>query len=169
MNNIKHNVGDVFTNKQGCKAVMINRKIKNKKTLFLLKFKDENEYEDWYESSNVIKGSFKNPYNPSCCGVGYVGVGSYNSKSHKNFFIKWQSMLNRCYRDNKEYANVLVCEDWHNFQNFAEWCDKFSNFEEGLELDKDLKSNECESKIYCPENCIFIPRKLNIQLRKGNS
>ena len=53
--------------------------------------------------------------------------------------------------------DVIVCEEWHNYQNFAEWFNK--NYISGYELDKDLLSNN--DKIYSPCTCVFIPKLLN--------
>ena len=76
----------------------------------------------------------------------------------------WHSMLQRSYDSNyhkKEptYKSVVVYEEWHNFQNFAEWFYTKSDYQEGWHLDKDLLSTD--NKIYSQATCLFIPRKLN--------
>lgn len=61
-------------------------------------------------------------------------------------------------------------EDWHNFQNFAEWslsqigCG--SKDEKGVyfQLDKDILGG-CE-KCYSPETCVFVPKEINIFFSK---
>ena len=58
------------------------------------------------------------------------------------------------------YEDVVVCESWHNYQNFAEWITGQIGFGRmGYNLDKDrlVKGN----KIYAPEFCVLIPQELN--------
>jgi hypothetical protein len=82
-------------------------------------------------------------------------------------------MITRCYNQNQRYINptyedCTVCDEWHNFQNFAQWYkDNYYTIEnERMELDKDIliKNN----KIYSPETCIFVPKFINILFVKGN-
>lgn len=76
-------------------------------------------------------------------------------------------MMRRAYSDqfhtkSPSYKEVTVCEEWHNFQNFAKWYDENYYEVEGerMELDKDIlvKGN----KIYSPKKCIFVPQRINI-------
>lgn len=82
-------------------------------------------------------------------------------------------MLQRCYDPyylNKypTYINCYVCDEWLCFQNFAEWF--YDNYyecnDEKMCLDKDIlcKGN----KIYSPENCIFVPNRINTLFVKCN-
>ncbi len=71
-------------------------------------------------------------------------------------YDKWKSMIHRCY-SGKDYSNVTVCEEWLTFSNFKSWMEKQDW--EGKELDKDLLT--LGAKIYSPETCCFISRKLN--------
>ena len=75
-------------------------------------------------------------------------------------------MLRRCYNErelNKQptYRGCSVCDEWHNFQNFAQWyTDNYYEIDgECMELDKDIlhKGN----KIYSPDNCVFVPQCIN--------
>ena len=103
--------------------------------------------------------------NPKLFGVGYHGVGPHKitikSKLTKPYRL-WYDMLCRCYNKtlhttkHANYANVTVCKEWHNFQNFADWLEK--NYVEGWELDKDLIG----SKVYSPSTCIYIPPTVNM-------
>lgn len=64
--------------------------------------------------------------------IGYIGDGSY--KGNINYkrspqYATWKSMLQRCYDkkfhiNHPTYKDCEVCEDWHNFQNFAKWYDE---------------------------------------------
>lgn len=100
------------------------------------------------------------------CGVGYIGNGKYKSKIKgvkTPQYIAWHSMINRCYNEKSlarkpYYSGCEVCEEWHNFQVFAEWFDR-TRPEGKFELDKDIKSGKC--KIYSPETCSWVTRKEN--------
>lgn len=121
------------------------------------------------ETGDLRKGKVKNPLYPNVCGVGYIGIGEYSSKDVRAYCL-WLSMLKRSYSEDfktrfPSYKNVTVCEDWHNFQNFAKWCysqpllnakdDKGHSYH----LDKDILSKG--NKIYSPETCCFVPREIN--------
>lgn len=128
---------------------------------------------NWTKKSTRYN-SFKNgnircPYERRTCGVGYLGEGEYKAVENgkeTECHIAWKTMMIRCYSDNKHekymsYIVCTVCEEWHNFQNFAEWYEnnyyKIEN--EKMDLDKDIlyKGN----KIYSPKTCIFVPRRIN--------
>ena len=108
-------------------------------------------------------------YVPSVLGIGYKGDGRFNTSingKHTKIYQSWKGMLQRCYstksfKRNPCYVDKKVCEEWHNFQNFAEWMEKNYNPEimEGWHLDKDIliKGN----KIYSPETCCFVPPEIN--------
>ena len=114
-------------------------------------------------------GKIKCPYERRVFGVGYIGKGRYkaNENGKKTKCYKtWHNMLQRCY-DTKyhekytTYINCKVCEEWLCFQNFAEWFDENYYEIEGQKmcLDKDILNKG--NKIYSPDNCIFVPEKIN--------
>lgn len=116
--------------------------------------------------NNFIRGSVSDKMHPSFLGVGYMGDGKFTSKINDRRTIayqKWRAMLSRCYGNKKPktYENCTVCDEWLNFQNFAQWIeDNYYTIEgERIELDKDIlvKGN----KIYSPNTCLLIPKKLN--------
>lgn len=77
----------------------------------------------------------------------------------------WQNMLHRCYppyvqAKHPTYIGVKVCDAWLSFNNFRLWANEF--YKEGYDLDKDILSPGC--KVYSPETCMFIPRRLNVVL-----
>lgn len=109
---------------------------------------------------------------PTVYGVGYLGVGDYKarkeSKGMTKEYVMWTNMLSRCYshwylnnpNNSQRYAECTVCEDWHNFQNFAKWCNEQPNFgEPRYSLDKDM--TEFGNTVYCPEKCYIIAPKVN--------
>ena len=84
-------------------------------------------------------------------------------------------MLTRCYSDKfiekDNYIDCEVCDEWKNFQNFAEWYNEHKYVIpdlDTLELDKDIKFKG--NKIYSPETCLLIPKRLNsIILNRHNN
>ena len=126
--------------------------------------------------SNFKNGRIKNPYAISVYGVGFLGEGpaivSVNGKQSRQYST-WAMMIQRCYKrypnsNNETYSECYVCDEWHNFQEFAKWYnDNFYQVErEVMNLDKDIicKGN----KMYCPEMCAFVPSRINLLLLKGN-
>jgi len=102
-------------------------------------------------------------------GVGYhpahnrKDISEYISNNDSEY-ATWIQMLRRCYSDaykskNPSYVGCSVCKEWHNFQNFAEWCKNHEFHGMGYHLDKDIlfKGN----KLYSPETCCFVPREIN--------
>jgi hypothetical protein len=163
----------IYTNTQGSKFTIIS--YTNTRNI-RIKFLDIFGYEKNVKWNQVKSGSIKNSYFPFVCGVGYMGSGTYKSRYNGQkslFYSKWVNMLNRCYGDqtknNISYVGCTVCEEWHNYQNFAKWCEEnyYNINNEQLELDKDLlvKGN----KVYSPETCIFVPHNINSILNKCNT
>jgi hypothetical protein len=111
------------------------------------------------------KGSIKNPLHPSVCGIGYFGSGKYRAKINKKFtkhYEIWYDMIRRCYNEKRQeiqptYKGVTVCEEWHNFQNFAKWFE--DKYIEGFHLDKDILAKG--NKVYSPDTCCFVPQQIN--------
>ena len=119
----------------------------------------------------------KNPYHPSVCGVGRLGLMKDGSKPITTYgkgmptreYILWGGIIARCYGDYEHwntYKDVTVCERWWVFANFLEdikyiegynyW---LNNPNERIALDKDIKGNN--SKVYCLENCCFVSQSDN--------
>lgn len=155
--------GDVFEVKGGTITVIqyINRgKIH-------IKHNDEHSHCMWTRKDAIEKGMVKNPYFRSVQGFGYFGVGKYvtiKDGARTVEYAAWVDMLVRCYSENylKKYPSYLgctVCEEWHNFQNFAEWYTREDEYGRGYHLDKDIlvKGN----KIYSPDTCCLVPQEIN--------
>lgn len=116
------------------------------------------------------KGQVKNPYHKAVVGVGYIGEGRHKSgdKTGKSYRVyrRWRGMLERCYSDtfqqnNPTYEGCTVCEEWHNYQVFADWYQEnyYTIDGETIELDKDIiiKGNT----VYSPDTCVFVPKRIN--------
>jgi hypothetical protein len=119
--------------------------------------------------SPIRRGTLKNPNKISVLGVGCIGQGKYKTRlNEKLSFIyqTWINMLKRVYTEAYQrrfptYKDVTVCEEWHNFQNFAGWFEENykPEYMHGWHLDKDIICREC--KIYSPETCVFVPMVIN--------
>ena len=117
----------------------------------------------------------RDPLTKTVCGVGYLGVGKYKAgaggsgKLTREYRV-WTQMIVRCYDDSKDNASryvkrgVIVCDEWHCFQTFAEWFNRYSR--EGYQLDKDIIVQG--SKIYSPETCCMVPQKINALFITGS-
>ena len=157
----------VRTTNEGCDYIIIEH-IDSKKVK--IKFLDEHCFCKIIPTTSLKTGSIKNPYFKKKYNVGYIGDGVYKSTEKgisTRIYNCWDFMIERCYNEkrnvkNKNYTNVVVCEEWHNFQNYAEWYEK--SYIEGFELDKDLLQQDVENKIYSPETCIFLPHNINVFL-----
>lgn len=118
---------------------------------------------------SFLTKSVKNPLHKSIYNVGYIGMGNYkisNDSKKTKQYIAWKSMFERCYslKLHERYTTYIgcsVCEEWHNFQNFAKWYDEnyYEITNEVMCLDKDIlvKGN----KIYSPETCVFVTERIN--------
>ena len=123
------------------------------------------------------KGKVGSPYEPRVCDIGYIGEGEYkateNRKATKQYAV-WHDMIYRCYNPKCQekyptYIGCTVTEEWHNFQNFAQWFEE-NYYEipgEQVALDKDIliKGN----KVYGPDTCVFAPTSINSLFTKSNN
>ena len=118
-------------------------------------------------------GNIKCPYEPRHYNKGYIGEGKYNSKKYKNIYNSWHDMLRRCYdieyhKKEPTYIGCTVCNEWLNFQNFAQWYEEnyYEINGETMALDKDIlvKNN----KIYSPNTCVFVPERINTLFTKAD-
>ena len=115
----------------------------------------------------VREGSIKDRLLPTRLGVGFIGDGPHKSRCGKKkskVYLVWSAMLDRCYslhsrKHNPTYSDATVCEEWHNFQAFAEWF--YDNYVEGFHIDKDIKQGDVVNKVYSPETCSFVSQQNN--------
>lgn len=142
------------------------------------------QFEDEYKCivdtsySQFKSGSVKNPYDKTVHNIGYIGEGDYKSRNDdertKQYNI-WSSMLLRCHskkfqEKHTAYKECVVCKEWLNYQNFAEWYDgnyyEIDNEEMAIDKDILMKGN----KIYSPDNCVFVPERINnLFIKKQNN
>ena len=125
-------------------------------------------FEVWALAGNVRNGSVKDRLKPTVYGVGFFGDGPHGASKGKKpnkAYKVWQSMLQRCYDSafharRPSYIGCSVCNEWHNFQCFADWFNKnYPNDGGNYQLDKDIIKDG--NKIYSPETCKFVTLKEN--------
>lgn len=144
------------------------------KNKVLIEFQDEYKYQKYIEMGNFRKGVASNPYDKTVFNVAYIGDGKYSKEKDKECYTCWHNILVRCYDQKyKEkyptYKDVYITDEWLNFQNFAKWY--YDNIyyiqDERMEIDKDIlfKNN----KVYSPDKCIFVPRRINSLLINNKS
>lgn len=77
-------------------------------------------------------------------------------------YTAWWGMRKRVSDDTyAEYCpssnDVTVCDEWHEFQDFAKW--HHEHYVDGWQLDKDMKI--FGNREYSPSTCMFLPPALN--------
>lgn len=109
--------------------------------------------------------------------IGFIGKGKHRSKINgrdTKCYKTWSGVLERCYSKKLHekhitYRECTVCEEWYDFQNFAEWYHKnyYEVQGERMHLDKDIliKGN----KKYSPTTCVFVPQNINKIFTKRDS
>ena len=134
----------------------------------LVKFSDGNT--KWSATKEIRAGIVKNDFQPFLYGVGYYGQGEFSCKAEGQKvgstleYETWRGILRRCYDEKSflkspTYRGCTVCEEWHNFQNFASWYVQQKGFIERWDLDKDLLV--FGNKVYSPSTCCLIPAEVN--------
>lgn len=132
----------------------------------------ESGYETWTDGSRIRTGSLKDLFAKTVFGVGFIGGVEYGGGTgvagqHNKASSLWRSMLSRCYGKDRSgknacYADITVCDEWHNFQNFAGWF--YANHPDDgklWHLDKDIKIKG--NKQYSPESCLFVTPQENTE------
>lgn len=117
-----------------------------------------------FKSCHIRTGSVVDKMQPSAYGVGFIGDGIYKAKVNSErtqAYEAWYHMLQRCYSEKYHakfptYKDCEVCEEWQNFQCFADWFYKNAPEKYGrdVHLDKDIRIEG--NKIYSPEACSFV-------------
>lgn len=129
----------------------------------LVRFLNTGSVKDFRKDA-ILSGQIRDLFSPKTYGVGFIGEGIYKATKtgeHIKHYKCWSGMLERCYSEkyhSKENykGRVTVCEEWLNYQNFADWFEY--NYIEGWQLDKDIS----KSNTYSPESCHFLPKELNV-------
>lgn len=179
----KYKVGDICKNKRGI-AVRLLESLKRSR--WRVEVMDNNE-SFTIATSQLSTGEFKTTRCRSVYGVGYLGHGRFICRDDQGAitpeYVVWSNMIKRCYTkydseqdNNPLYENTKVCDEWHNYQVFAEWytnsVKKFLDKGEIPKIDKDLLSENFRGTLYSPETCVILPNVINcalIQKRTTNT
>lgn len=160
--------GESNFNNQGCKMTIIEYEDTRH---CRIKFDDGTVIKN-VQYDSFLKGSVKNNNYKSIYGVGYFGYGKYTSDNKAYGY--WFNMINRCYNPKyletrQTYLQCYVCNEWHNFQNFAKWFEENYYEIQGEEmcLDKDILNKG--NKLYSPSTCIFVTAFINCIFTKCDS
>lgn len=159
---VNFKVGDILTNNQGSNYTIVE--YRNSRHVAI-------EFNDSYKHQVVVRAhalktkNIRNPFYPTVQGVGYIGVGDFTSAKGsigREAYVKWQSMLERCYSGRDKYLAYDGCSvhpDWYNFQNFAEWCVSQEHYGMEYEIDKDILVTG--NRVYSKETCCLVPKEIN--------
>ena len=166
-----HKFGDWYSNSRGQKFKLLDTHNLNGTTYCTMEDSEGRRFTIQY--GNLTDRHYLSPWEVSVAGVGYFGVGRFIAKGyredrHTKEYEDWNSMLKRCYvgvSSETSYKDVEVCDEWHNFQNFAEWATKQPFFGlEGYALDKDLLVKN--ANLYSPKTCCYLPREINSFIKR---
>lgn len=66
---------------------------------------------------------------------------------------------------NSDYQDITMCDEWNNdMYSFYNFLDRnyytIKDLNEATQIDKDIKNKG--NKVYSPESCIIVPRKINL-------
>lgn len=156
--------GDLFRTNEGCDALVVEYIKSNN---IIIEFQDKHRHEVRVEAAQLRNGQVSNPYYPSVLRKGYRGVGKYKgyvgNVMSKEYQI-WSGMMLRCYSPDYHkrfptYLDTTVCEEWLNFQVFAEWYTNHEFYGLDYHLDKDILVRG--NKVYSPEKCTLVPVEIN--------
>lgn len=139
------------------------------------------EFDNNYKTTTTYKhfkeGKVRYPYDKTVFNVGFLGEGRYKTCENNEmpiYYKVWRDMLKRCYCTKEQeryptYLGCVVCEEWHNFQNFAQWFNNnwYEVEEQRMCLDKDIlyKGN----KLYSPDTCVIVPQFINTLFVKNDA
>lgn len=132
-----------------------------------VQFLDKYEAKVTTQMSNLRRGMVANPYEKSKFGVGCLGEGDFKSKDGRKtslVYYIWSGMMERGYcpklkKKFPTYSDCTVCEEWRNFQVFAEWYTNHKLYGLRYQLDKDILVKD--NKVYSPETCCLVPAEIN--------
>lgn len=124
------------------------------------------EYETYDKNSKYcsISCATKDRYNnATVCGKAFNDLKGEKLPKIKDIRYIWKNMVKRCLDSKfKEkhpcYKDVSICDEWLIFSNFYNWA--YPLYKDRYSLDKDILCGK-NKKIYSPDTCCFIPRKIN--------
>jgi hypothetical protein len=167
-------IGKVYTHKK-YGEYKINKKVgknKHNNSLYEIEFLNTN-YRVIKSFTEINTGRVKDRFYPDVCDMGYLGNAT--KAGNKKIYGIWKSMLTRCYSKThptyQQYGaiGVSVCDRWHCFEYFLEDFPNIEGYEQELfdkgklEIDKDIKQENCNNKVYSLETCCLISHEINMK------
>ena len=184
----KFSVGNIITRKDGVQVEIIkserklykNEKRTRERMIITIKFLDTGYitkcFADMYSINSILDRLKPRVHNHGI--LGYIDDLPFEGNVKNVLEYKlWEGIIRRCYSNsmkekNKSYKTAVMCEEWLRFDKFYYDIQKVIGYDKWkeyklnnpkkkniYELDKDIKGNG--SKIYCRENCMFIPKEIN--------
>ncbi len=166
---LKYKAGGIYPTRCGVDVEVLFRE--HRGDSLIVKFLDVHGYECSVSASDLGRGLVRNPYTRTVMGIGYMGVGDYTygvdgvpTRIHR----VWSRTFTRSYSDAYQdrfptYTQCTVDSAWHCFQDFARWTETAVGWgNSDWELDKDLICRG--NKVYGPDYCVMLPKKLNMLL-----
>lgn len=151
--------GDLFSNKYG--EYKVSKLLPNGRCIIeWINYGCKCEVERWNAKIGQVKPILKD----GCVKYENHFPTKINGK-HTRYYEIWMSMKKRCGKPNISYSDCTVCDEWYDFQKFANWYHE--RYKEGYHLDKDIlvKGN----RVYSPDTCCLVPREINIAFMRGKS
>ena len=138
---------------------------------YKVQFKNTNNIDE-FRIDAVKKGEIRDKYAVTFCEVGIIGNIKTRGK-YKPFYNIWKNIIYRCYTPhNKAYYNkVKICDRWKTFEYFYSDITKVDGWNENefkkgnLVLDKDLKQQFENNKVYSPSTCTWISVNQNSKIQ----
>ena len=177
-------IGERFISNEGCEFAIVEY---NNANDLWIEFQDKYKARIHTSYQACQKGEVKNPYHPSVCGMGRLGVMKDGTVlkvtdgdgKHTREYELWRGMIQRCYDEKYHerqptYKDCEVCDRWLVFANFLEDLTLIEDYElwrdnsnTGVSLDKDIKVQG--NKIYSLETCKFVSKSDNSKERNERS
>lgn len=161
-------IGQRFTHPLHGDYVIVNYKNSSDVTVQF----DKTGYKTNIIYASCLVNEVKDPLTPTVFGIGFLGIGRVKTTGGVGRRLSgvWTQMLTRCYAEDSDHYpyyggdGVTVCEEWHNFQNFAEWYLGQFNFNPAFQVDKDLRV--AGSRVYSPDTSSLVPSQVNSVLAR---
>ena len=127
-------------------------------------------YQGEARKDHILDGNVRDKLKRTVKGVGYIGGNRHKTAGkggiHTIKYSYWANMIKRCYCNNYQeqyptYKGCYVCDEWHNFQVFADWFEvNYPSGFDGYHIDKDIliKGN----KVYGPDTCKIVSPSENV-------